>query len=491
MKLQIKLLLMLVMSFSLLLAKEEQSVVREVGLPGVTAGCEVVQDVVNAPLPQEVESISVKSKRAAKKTSVVLYCSNESELATFIKIITADLEFSDQFDLDLRHHKQLKNKKPDRKELKKLFDEGYDLVIYLFPTQDQPIDGAKKIYFNVYSTGVKGGAVFEKMVSFKKESVVAHAHTLASTLLQQLTGSSGLCTHTIAYCVKKSPMQKDIYMSDYLGNKIIPVVTGPGVKLAPTFHSKAGTNSKADILFYSLITRENVRQMMRDLKANRSETCFSFPGLNMQLSLAPDGIRAIVCLSGGKGNSELFHYDQRVCNKVGKKVFEQVTNNKGNNVCPCYLPNGDIVFCSDFETGFGRPQVYYLDRKKNKTIRLTSGKGYCAAPSYCAATHKVAYTRLINKQFQIFSIDLHQMGKVHQFDERQLTFCKGDKTEPQWDKTGKYLLFLYEFKGEKGHRTSELAWLNLNSDSIRLVPTAPELQKLQKSYPATIGTILY
>lgn len=491
MKLQIKLLLIMIVSCGFIKAANEQQLVHEVGLPIAIAEHDALQNTVNTSLEKEVESISVKSKRAAKKTSVVLYCSNDRAISNFIKIIVDDLEFSDQFTIDLRHHKQLKNRKPERKELKKLFDEGYDLTIYLFPTQDQPDNGGGKVYFNVYSTGAQGGVVFEKIVSFKKESVVAHAHTLASTLLQQLTGSFGLCTHTIAYCIKKSPMQKDIYMSDYLGNKVIPVVTGPGVKLAPTFHSKAGTNNKADILFYSLITRENVRQMMRDLKANRSETCFSFPGLNMQLSLAPDGIRAIVCLSGGKGNSELFHYDQRICNRAGKKVFEQITKNKGNNVCPCYLPNGDIIFCSDFETGFGRPQIYYLNRKKNKTIRLTSGKGYCAAPSYCAATNKVAYTRFINKGFQLFSIDLNQMGKVHQFDERQLTFCKGDKTEPQWDKTGKYILFLYEFKGEKGHRTSELAWLNLNSDSIRLIPTAPELQKLQKSYPAVIGNILY
>ena len=307
-----------------------------------------------------------------------------------------------------------------------MFDEGYDLALYLFPTEEKSNNGNFKLFFNVYKTGVdeevaveklkrkKRSAgkdedvVLEKIAAISQASIIAHAHTLASLLLEALTGTSGLCKHTIAYCVKKSPVKKDIYMSDYLGNKIIPVVTGPGIKLAPTFHSKAGLNANADILFYSLITRENVRQMMRNLRSNKSETCFSFPGLNMQLALAADGIQ----------------------------------------------PNGDVIFCSDFETGFGCPQIYYLDRKKNKTTRLTGGKGYCAAPSYCAQTHEVVYTRLINKQFQLFKINLHQLGKVSKFDEHQLTFCQGDKTEPQWDETGNYVFFLFEFKGAGGKKLS-------------------------------------
>jgi Tol biopolymer transport system component len=176
-----------------------------------------------------------------------------------------------------------------------------------------------------------------------------------------------------------------------------------------------------------------------------------------------------------------------VCNKVGKKVFQQITNNKGNNVSPCYLPDNNIVFCSDFETGFGRPQIYYLDRVKNKTTRLTSGNGYCAAPSYCAATHSIIYTRLINKTFQLFAIDIRQLGKQKIFDERQLTFCSGDKTEPQWDTTGRYAVFLYEFKNSKGIKESQIAIYNANSDAIKIVTHTLQA----KSFPAWTDRILY
>ena len=230
--------------------------------------------------------------------------------------------------------------------------------------------------------------------------------------------------------------------------------------------------------------------------------------------------------------------------KKKKRVFIKLTNNKGNNISPCFLPNENVIFCSDFESN--QPQIYYLDRKKNATYKLTNG-GYCAAPSYCQKINSIVYTRPVNGTFQLFSLNLNDFNKPsplvrhpvrHSFpavvakatirlpklynkqvgfsklyggqveeaasdggslddgvrlrstnnlQERQLTFGPGDKHEPSFSECGRFIAFSYDYQVSKNLNNHQIAVLNCNSGKIRILTTGKE----PKSFPRWGKTFLY
>ena len=221
--------------------------------------------------------------------------------------------------------------------------------------------------------------------------------------------------------------------------------------------------------------------MYVDLKAKKHKIICSFDGLNMQPSFSPDGSKVALCLSG-KGNSEVYLYDQRVSSKLKKRVYQPLTNNGGNNTSPCLLPNNDLIFCSDFQTG--NPQIYIRDGKSEFVRRLTNGRGYCAAPSYSIRRNDIVYTRFIGGAFQLFIMDLSQDIPV----ERQLTKSKGDKLDPAWSECGRFIAYtLSEHDKKTGKKTNQIAILNLMSGKQRVITTTNE----HKSFPCWTSRCLY
>jgi Tol biopolymer transport system component len=175
-------------------------------------------------------------------------------------------------------------------------------------------------------------------------------------------------------------------------------------------------------------------------------------------------------------------YDQQLCNKLRKRVFEQLTNNRGNNTSPCLLENGDVIFCSDFETGF--PQIYYREASTKLTHRLTNGRGYCAAPSYNAKNNSVVYCRFVKGAFQLFMIDLGDKKRR----EKQLTFDFSDKQEPAWSPCGKYIVFSCDqYDPAVRHRVPQIAILNMLSRRIHVMTTGSE----PKSFPHWTTQVCY
>jgi Tol biopolymer transport system component len=217
------------------------------------------------------------------------------------------------------------------------------------------------------------------------------------------------------------------------------------------------------------------------LKTKQHKVICSYDGLNMQPSFSSDGKKAALCLSGGK-NSELYLYDYSLCKKLKKRVFIPLTKNNGNNVSPCLLKNENLIFCSDFQTKL--PQLYHLNRKTNKTTRLTSGKGYCAAPSYCAKTHSIVYTRVINGTFQLFSLNLNDLNNLQ---ETQLTFTKGNKHEPSFSECGRFIAFSCDVINKDKQKSTQIAVLNRLSGTIRVLTTGKE----PKSFPKWVNQTLY
>lgn len=384
---------------------------------------------------------------------LMLSLSQDSTFLQLAKILKFDLEFTDQISVDLKKTDSV----PADKVLAKLFGEGVSLSVFLKDA------GTSKKNADLHCIDVcvkepsSGNVLFQKKFNYSTKSIACDAHKISDSIMPVLTGQPGPMLSTLAYCKQLSKNCKAICISDYACKYEKILYTSRAINLAPRWHTQA------PVLFFSQLTKNSNKLMSIDLRTNHLKVVCPYDGLNMQPSFSEDGSKAILCMSGRK-NSELYLYDQNVCKKLKKKVFTQITNNGENNASPCYLPNGDVVFCSDFETG--NPQIYYLDMKKNKTIRITNGHGYCAAPSYCKKNNSVAYCRLVKGYFQLFSICLGD----NNFFEKQLTFDSTSKQEPVWSDCGGYLAFSIDYVHPKTYKNvPQIAVLGLASKKLKIL----------------------
>lgn len=402
------------------------------------------------------------------KCRMLLSGPDSEMLSKIAHIARFDLEFSDQLEVELGAY----TGQVGDALLKKLFNEGTLLCVqvrHLSKSAEQD-----KLNLVVKETSA-GTVLFEKTVPLQRASLIHTIHALSDEVLPALTGKNGPMLSSLAYCKSISSRHKVVCVADYACKLEKIVAQAKTINTAPRWHSQA------PVLFYSQFTRSNGRLMSCDMRTRQHKVICSFDGLNMQPSFSPDGTKAVLCLSGEQ-NSEIYFYDQIESKTNKKRTFKPLTHNGGNNSSPCFLPNGNVIFCSDFESRF--PQLYLLDGSSHRVSKITNGRGYCAAPSYCRRTNAVVYTRYIDGVFQLCFIDL----SIKPYKEHQLTRCGGDKTDPSWSECGGYVAFAYNYiDPATKKRSNQIAILNLLSGKIRVVTTGKE----PKSFPAWTSRDLY
>lgn len=415
--------------------------------------------------------ISVKPQDYSKTKCLMLCLSKDSTLLNLAKIIKFDLEFTDQLEIDLKKT----DVEPSDKILSKLFNEGTSLCIYIKHDKSPPNDNKLKNIEIILKDTFSQSVLLTKSYRYHEKTTVLDTHKISATLLSELTGQEGQILSTIAYCKQISSSCKAVCIADYACKQEKILYSSKMINIAPRWHTQA------PVLLFSQLTKENTRLVSLNLHSNKTKVVCSYDGLNMQPSFSEDGTKTVLCLSGKK-NSEIYLYDQTLCNRYRKKIFTQLTHNGGNNASPCLLPNEDVVFCSDFETG--TPQIYYLDTQNKRVKRLTNGKGYCAAPSYCKNNHSIVYCRLQKGFFQLFTIDLNKKYKI----ERQLTGDGYSKQEPVWSECGNYVAFSTDcFDLRSGHLITQIAILNIKSGKTRVLTS----DQKNKSFPCWINKTLY
>jgi len=250
-------------------------------------------------------------------------------------------------------------------------------------------------------------------------------HALANSLITELTKNDGPFCSKIVYC-KEYPKQEktDICIADYDGQHEHRIVSLNSFAIGPRWNA----DIKSPLIMYSEYTPLNVRLMMTDLKGNKS-VATSFEGLNMLPAFSLDGAEAIVCLSAG-GSSQLYRYahDER----AKKSRYTRLTKNDGNNLSPSIMENGNILFCSDFQTR--SPQIYIMDRYGDNICCITTG-GFCTSPSYSQKSGKITYSKIVEGYSQLMVYDISNKKTI------QLTSDPVHKTEASWSPCGNYLLF--------------------------------------------------
>ncbi|MBM3887005.1 hypothetical protein FJ364_03665 [Candidatus Dependentiae bacterium] len=431
-----------------------------------------------ADQPLNIADISVSTNEFlinpsshTKLPTLMLACSEDEVILRLAKDLKFDLEFTDQIDIDLKKT----DKEPNEHVVKKLFTQGTSMAITVKPVKLATDKKRGSVAVSVRDTH-SNQMLFQDTFAYGKNTAYFDAHTIANKVLPATTGEPSPFSGSLAYCKQYSSVHKVICMSDIAGKREQVIVPNLTLNVAPRWHTQA------PVLFYSQFTKSNAKLMSVNVHTCKQRNICAADGLNMQPSFSDNGKQVALCMSGKQGNTEIYLYDHEASKKRNRRIYKQMTHNHGNNTSPCLLPNGNIIFCSDFQTG--NPQVYLLDTKQHVTRRLTNGKGYCAAPSYHPDSGRIVYTRLIDGNFQLFSLDLNDP----RHKETQLSFGNGDKIDPAWSPCGRFVAFTYDTKDEKSHRRiPQIGILNCTSKSIRLVTNS----KQPKSFPTWINKPFY
>ena len=381
---------------------------------------------------------------------LVLCLGNNGELAKIAKVIVDGLAFTDQFETELNTTKKMFS----RRENLRLFRQGYSYCIFLKKLRLKK----GKIKFQVI---IKDTSSNETEYSGKFEdetkNYILVGNRVCSNLSKDLIGKEGIFLNKLAFCQQLSSWNKIITLSDYSCKYQKTLTSRNKVNSVPCWHSTL------PILFYTCVSKISNKLMALDLIRNKQKVICSFRGINSQPSVSQDGKKVALCI-GITGNSEIYLYDQMEAKKRKKRVFRQITKNGGNNVSPCFLSNGDIILCSDFE--LNSPHIYYFDMKKKSLRRITKGN-YNAGPSYCKINNSIVFSKVVDHVFQLFTINLDSISKS--ISEKQLTFGSGDKHDPNWSECGDYIYFAYRCPNDKGKNYYQIAVLNIASKNTRVL----------------------
>lgn len=417
-------------------------------------------------LHADTTEVTTVSASDHSKSRVQLLCEKDNDvLDSIARVIRYDLAFTDQIKVALKTVDAM----PDKDQSLKMFNAGVSLCCFLKKEKlSKDRDSKKEMSVGVFLKETSSNSIiYQEVLIVPKKDFIKSGHTVSASLLPILTGEKGVALASIAYCKQVAPKNKVVCVADYACKKERVVVSMNAVNVVPCWHSSK------PLLFYTQLAHEANRLMAVDLRTGKNRIIASFAGLNMQPSVSKDGTKVVVCFSRDD-TTDLYLYDQNESSENKKRTFRRLTKNGGNNLSPTLLSEGNIIFCSDYETK--SPHIYCLNTVTEKTHRL-SQSGYCTSPSYCEREHAVIFSKPVNGIFQIFKIVLDENNRRKK--EIQLTSNEGDKHNPSVSQCGRYILFSYRCPHTDGRLIKQIAVLNALSGTIRTLTRGHE----EKTFP--------
>ncbi|MCF7899896.1 hypothetical protein K9K77_00100 [Candidatus Babeliales bacterium] len=364
-----------------------------------------------------VSAVDVSAHKTKQMNIIVASLGDDThDMREIAETIERDLSFTGQFDPKNIRFQQLKTTKQVLS-----FNDQAPLFVTLIDDRKN-----KAVEWRAYNTKT-GKMVCGKKVHKIGEKVFEWGHAVSDSLLLELTGNQASFSTKILYCKEggKKKQGTEICIADFDGHNEQIILSLDSIALAPRWNGK----TLDPLILYSEYTASNIRLMVSDLKGNK-QIATSFDGLNMLPAFSEDGSDVIVCLSV-EGSSQLYRYKY---NKRKKRPdYIRLTHNNGTNLSPNLRENGDIVFCSDYETK--RPHIYTMNKQGKNITCLSQGPESCTSPSYSITTKKVVYSKLIGGVSQLMVYDFETQKTT------QITRDNKHKEEASWSPCGNYLIF--------------------------------------------------
>lgn len=362
-----------------------------------------------------------RADKKAAKTAIALVVTQQQEvLQQVAQRIQKDFEKSGQCSVTM-HYAALPQKKHD---IENYYAVGYQFVLFLDLT-----DGGNSITGRLYD------ALDSMMLEGKKwqrrEPLIAWADKIARDMWYRLMNNNGSFGSQIAY-VKRTKNQRGQQVTQLCIRKWDDaqervLLSNTSILVAPAW------KCDGELIFCSQFTRRNVRLIAVDL-SGASWVALDRDGTTVGATSALGSSDVVYCHSG-----EIWKCSYEPKRK--RSLHTLLVRDNGMCASPLLLATGGIIYCAG-------GKIKQWDPHSGTSTVLTE-QGYCAGPTYHAPTHRVAFSKKIDKTMQLCVLDI-KTGHL-----TPLTFDDGDKIDSSWSPCGSYLAYCFT----KG-KVSEIRVLN-------------------------------
>ena len=259
------------------------------------------------------------------------------------------------------------------------------------------------------------------------------AHIIADEIYKRLTGENGYFDSRIVYVSESGPDLKRIKrlaIMDQDGENHKFLTDGQYLVLTPRF----SPNSQ-EILYMSYAGNQP-RVFLRDLQTGREESLGAFEGMSFAPRFSNDGNAIIMSIAEG-GSTQIYKMDLRT-----RRLIKLTTGSGTIDTSPSYAPDGgQIVFNSDRG---GSQQLYVMNADGSNVHRISFGDGKYGTPVWSPRGDLIAFTKMSGGRFYIGVMRTDGSG------ERLLTESYLDEG-PSWSPNGRVIVFHRQFPSSGGH----------------------------------------
>lgn len=200
---------------------------------------------------------------------------------------------------------------------------------------------------------------------FLKDDIYSDGNNISDAIYKYLFAEKSFFNEKLTF-VQKSNGKYILSVANYDGNNKKDVLVSTKPILSPDI------SNDGRLLTY--VSFEDVRPaiFLHNISTKKRIKITNFKGVHSDPKFSKDDNKIIMSLSKD-GDADLYTYD------INKKMLSKITNELGNEVSPEWADNESFLFSSD---KLGAPNVYYFNRKNNKTKKIFKSENYTLSPIY-------------------------------------------------------------------------------------------------------------